>query len=623
MNKLNLVIVESPNKVKTIKKYLGDEYEVIASVGHIMKLKKEGLFSLGIDLEKWEPKYVLDTTKKEIAKTLKNAVKNSNTVYIATDPDREGEAIGDHLVNYLKVKDNYFRIKYNEITKPAILHAIDNPTKLDQSLIEAQKARRMLDRIIGFRLSGLLKNKIYNSPTTPSAGRVQSIALKLIIDREQEIEKFVPEKYSKLTAIFQNQSYQANYINLNNSSDKREWIFEHELKTMQNYFNSAKKELIVSEITKTERKAPQVQPFKQAALYKRSPYNSQITQIIAQKLYEGYGEGGLITYPRTDSTRLSETFVKTGQNYISEKYGQEYILDTIKGFKGDQDAHEAIRPTDVYLTPQRVRDVYPQMSDQEFNLYKLIYQITLQSLIKQPIRINTSYLYQNGKYLFKNSFFKTKFKGYYVVIGEPEEIKDPEYKQGQIIEVEKFNFQNHQTKPAPRYNDGSLIEALDNIKVGRPSTFATTVKIIKDREYVESFENTLKPTEFGKLTLDKLIKSFPKIINESYTAEVEEQLDKIAENLIDKNFVMQNFWDKFTKEFEQARNSMEVSKIQVVELDENCPDDEGVLVERRNKKGQKFIGCKNFPNCTYTRSIPGQNNFKFKKKKTQQNKKAA
>ncbi|VEU75914.1 type I DNA topoisomerase [Mycoplasmopsis columboralis] len=617
MDKNNLVIVESPNKVATIKKYLGDNYDVVASVGHIMKMKTSGQYSLGINLETWEPEYSLDSSKKEVAKKIKEALKTASNVYIATDPDREGEAIGDHLVKYFKLSDNYYRIKYNEITKDAILKAINNPEKLNLPLIEAQKARRMLDRIIGFRLSSLMKNKIYNSPTNPSAGRVQSIALKLVVDREREIESFIPEYYSKLKAILTNGDSDANYINANNPSDKRDWIFKEELSVMQEYFAQAPKEIKVIDISQSERKVSQVQPFKQAVLYRRSPYSAQSTQFIAQKLYEGYGEGGLISYPRTDSTRLSQSFVDAAQSYIASKWGKEFIAEEIKGFSGDQDAHEAIRPTDVTLTPENAKVVYPQMTEQEYRVYKLIYETTLQSLIKQPIRINTSYLYENGDYKFKNNYSKVKFMGYYVVTGVPEDLNDPEYKLNEVLQVKEFIFEDHQTKPTPRYNEGSLIEALDTIKVGRPSTFATTVKIIKDREYVQTIDNTLKPTEFGLIMLDKLITSFPKIINESYTAFVEEQLDEIAENKLEKDLVMQEFWDKFTEEFEHAKQTMETAKIELVELDDPCPEDQGILVERRNKKGQKFVACKNFPACRYTRSIPGQNNFKYKRKTTQ------
>ncbi|UUD36629.1 type I DNA topoisomerase [Mycoplasmopsis citelli] len=616
MEKSNLVIVESPNKVATIKKYLGDNFEVIASVGHILKLKTSGRFSLGINLESWEPEYSLDSSKREVAKKLKAAIKNSATVYIATDPDREGEAIGEHLVRYFKIEDQYFRVKYNEITKDAILKAFEHPEKLNQPLVEAQKARRMLDRIIGFRLSSLMKNKIFNSPTNPSAGRVQSIALKLVVDREREIEAFIPEYYSKLRALFADNVNEATYVNLNNPSEKREWIFNEELETIKKHFETAPKTLNVVEVKYSQRKLAKVEPLKQSVLYKKSPYSAQSTQVALQKLYEGYGDGGLISYPRTDSTRLSATFVSAAQGYILAKYGENYLASEIKGFSGDQDAHEAIRPTDISVTAEKAKALYPQMSDQEVKIYQLIWEITMRSLIKQPVRKVVSYTYENSEYVFKNSFSKVDFDGYYIIDNEPPiSDVDPQYQQGDVIEIKEFVFEEHQTNPAPRYNEGSLIEKLDNIKVGRPSTFASTVKLIKDREYVETFENTLKPTEFGILVLDKLIGSFPKIINESYTASVEEQLDEIAEDKLKKDSVMQDFWDKFTLEFEQAQQSMEASKIEEVILEEPCPEDNGILIERRNKKGQKFIGCKNFPQCRYTRSIPGQNNFKFRSKK--------
>ncbi|WP_036464620.1 type I DNA topoisomerase [Mycoplasmopsis sturni] len=621
-NKKSVVIVESPNKVNTIKKYLGDSYDVVASVGHIWEMQSTGLYRLGIDLEKWEPKYKLAKGKSEVVKKLKESVKGAEKVYIATDPDREGEAIGDHLVQALKL-NNYSRIKYNEITKEAILRAISHPGELDLNLIDAQKSRRMLDRIIGYRLSSLMKEKIKNSPNSPSAGRVQSIALKLVVDRENEIRSFVPEYYSKLSAIFEDQRYFANYFNLENGSEKQDWILPNEVEQLKEYFDKANKELVVTDIKTSERKVSQVQPFKQSALYRKSPYNAKNTQVIAQKLYEGYGEGGLISYPRTDSTRLSQSFIDEAQVFIKNKWGQDYVASEVKGFSGDQDAHEAIRPTDINLDPELARTTYPQMSETEYRVYKLIYEVTLQSLIKQPIRTSTQYTYFNGEYGFKNSFSKVKFLGYYVVTGYTEDLPDPEFVLNQKIKIAEFKFEDHQTKPAPRYTEGALIEALDNIKVGRPSTFATTVNTIKEREYVIVEDGSLKPTNFGEIVLEKLIGSFPTIINESYTAEVEEQLDQIAEDKLNKNKVMEDFWIKFNESFSEAKTTMEATKIEQVTLDEPCPDCGGVLLERRNKKGQKFGGCKNFPNCTFTKSLPNQKSFKFYRKNNQNETKPA
>lgn len=605
-----LVIVESPNKVATIKKYLGDDFQVEASVGHIARMRTSGEHGLGIDIEKWEPLYIIEKEKKEVVKKLKTLAKKAKKVYIATDPDREGEAIGDHLVEYLDVKEKYSRVKYNEITKDAILKAFSNPLLLDENLVNAQKARRMLDRVIGFRLSQLMKQKMTNTPAIPSAGRVQSISLKLVVDRENEIKIFVPENYHKLEAKLID-GVSAYYVNQKNLSNKRDWILPSEKQQIEDFFNKSKKTLLVSKIEISEKKNSAVVPLKQAVLYRKSQYNSSITQSVAQKLYEGYGEGGLITYPRTDSTRLSQTFLDYSQNYIIEKWGKEYIASEIKGIQGDQDAHEAIRPTDISLTPEKAKITYPEMSDYELNVYKLIYFNTLKAIMSVPIRINKTYTFLKNSYTFKSTFSTVKFKGYYIIDNNYEVDKnDPNYKEKQEVKVNEFVFSDHQTKPKPRYSEGSLIEALDNIKVGRPSTFATTVKIIKDREYVTNENQSLVPTEFGTCVLEKLTTSFSNIINESYTAQVEEELDLISENKLTKEAVMQQFWNKFNETLSKAKDTMEKTALTPLVLEEACPDDNAELLVRRNKKGQKFAGCSNFPNCKFTKTIEGQNNKK-------------
>ncbi|RIV16431.1 type I DNA topoisomerase [Mycoplasmopsis gallopavonis] len=613
MNKL--VIVESPNKVATIQKYLGSDYNVVASIGHILKMKTSGQYGLGIDFETWEPEYSLDSSKRNVVKEIKNALKDVEHVYIATDPDREGEAIASHLVKYFKLEKIYSRIKYNEITKDAILKSIEKAGELDYSLIDAQKARRMLDRIIGFRLSNLMRGKLKNAPGTASAGRVQSIALKLVVDRENEILSFVPEKYSKLHAKLANNPILAYYHNAQNDADRKEWIYQNELEIIKKDFANAPKKLLVTDVKTTTRTVAAVLPFKQAVLYRKSQFNSQATQFAAQKLYEGYGDGGLISYPRTDSTRLSQTFVDQAQNFILNKWGQEYVASEIKGFSGDQDAHEAIRPTNVALDPESAKVQYPEMSDVEYKIYKLIYETTLQALIKQPIREVKSYTYQAlEKYNFKNSYSRVKFDGYYVVTGKQVDDLDPDYKTGQEVSVEEFVFEDHETKPAPRYNDGSLIEALDNIKVGRPSTFATTVKIIRERNYVKRVKGQLIPTEFGNIVLKNLIIAFPNIINEDYTAKVETELDQISEAEIKKDVVMLDFWNRFIEEYNLAQDKIEPYTFALHELEEPCPEDQGVLLVRNNKKGQEFVGCKNFPKCKFTRSLTEEEKAKLSNK---------
>ncbi|MCS4537195.1 type I DNA topoisomerase [Mycoplasma sp. CSL7475-4] len=600
MNKL--VIVESPNKVATIKKYLGDEYEVIASVGHITKLstRSSGDIVMGIKINEWEPVYILDSTKKSIVKKLTSAVKKASEVLIATDPDREGEAIGDHLVHFLKCEDKYKRIKYNEITKDAILNAIEKPLKLDEALIDAQKARRMLDRIIGFKLSKLMKQKLSNSPTKPSAGRVQSIALKLIVDREKLIEAFVPRKYHKANAQLSS-DLKADYYNEKNPSGEKDWIYTEEKAEIAKLILAQPQSLIVSDIKQSQKKMPTITPLKQAFLYKKSPFSSQSTQRAAQSLYEGYGDGGLISYPRTDSTRLSQYFIDNAREYILNKYGSEYVAKDIKGFSGDQDAHEAIRPTDISLTPEMAKEKFT-LNNYDYQIYKLIYEHTLQALITPPVRMSKSYTFDKNGVKFRLATSKILFNGYYVVKGEKEEISDPNYELNQVVDVAKFEITDHQTNPPARYSEGSLIEALDNIKVGRPSTFASTVKIVLDRQYAESISGALKPTEFGRIVIDKLIDAFPKIIEENYTARVEEELDLIAQSKTSLKPVMQDFWERFNKVYDEAELNMEHTQISYEYANEICPLDQGDLIIRTNRFGNKFIGCKNFPNCKFAKN---------------------
>lgn len=617
MSKNNLVIVESPNKIKTIQKYLGDDYKVMASVGHIAKLSIKGPMGLGIDLENWEPQFVLDSSKKKIVKELKSAVKDADMVYIATDPDREGEAIGDHLVKFLKCKDGqYSRIRYNEITEDAILRAMQNPGKLDQNLIEAQKARRMLDRIIGFRLSQLIKKKFSNTPSNPSAGRVQSIALKLVVDKEKEIEAFVPRGYHLVEAKLEKDAVASIYMD-SHPGEEKNWVYpDKELEEVKKELEKdPSHEMTVTEVDAKKRTMASMTPFKQAVLYKRSPFSSSTTQASAQRLYEGFGEGGLISYPRTDSTRMSYTFINAGKKYVEKRFGKDYVLNNIKGVAGDQDAHEAIRPTDITLTPEAAKAKY-SLSNIDYQIYKLIYEHTLCCLVKQPVRMIKNYTLQKHSLTFKITCSKVIFPGYYKVKGNNEDTYDPEFEEGQKVKVLNYDITDHETKPPARYTDGSLIEKLDEIKVGRPSTFSSTVKIIINRRYVSKKGGSLHPTEFGKMVIDKLITGFPDIINEGYTAEVEEQLDLIADNKITVQPVMVDFYNRFEKNYEYATQTLEYTAIapEVIE-DRKCPKDNGILMIKHNRRyGTKFIACDNFPKCKYTENYEDPDNPRPKRR---------
>ncbi|MGL4252388.1 MAG: type I DNA topoisomerase [Metamycoplasmataceae bacterium] len=604
-----LVIVESPNKEKTIKKYLGDEYEVLASVGHIVKMTTSGDGRLGIDFENWEPKYAIEPSKKEVVEKLKREAKKADIVYIATDLDREGEAIGDNLVEFLDIKDKYKRIRYNEITKEAVLNAIANPSVIDENLVKAQKSRRMLDRIIGFKLTNLIKTKLSNYPISPTAGRVQSIALKLVVDRENEIRNFVPVQYHTIDAVI-NDEIIANYFNPNNKDIDKSWVLPENIEMI---FNSLKGPLIVDDISTTIKNDASVTPLKQAVLYRKADMSSKAAQSALQRLYEGYGDGGLISYPRTDSTRLSIPFLNSAKAYIKKVFGPEYVSDSIKGIAGDQDAHEAIRPTDISLSPEKASAKF-SLSSSESKIYSLIYYTTMQAIMTVPKREILRYNLVNSGHMFKLSSSKVIFDGYLKLKGYENSKELPKYEKGQVIDVKEYINTPHETKPPARYNDGSLIQKLDEIKVGRPSTFATTINKIIDRQFVEKEGKTLKATEFGEEVIKKLIDGFPNEITEGYTARVEADLDLIAEGKIDYKFTMQQFWNRFNDSYKTAEITLERTILLPKLVGELCPLDGEQLVCKNSRQGEEFIGCINFPECKFTKNTKTKKRFSFLKK---------
>ncbi|AZZ65488.1 type I DNA topoisomerase [Metamycoplasma phocicerebrale] len=610
-----IMIVESPNKVHTIQKIVGDKIKVIASVGHILKLSTTGKNNLGIDFENWEPKMIPDPLKKTIITELKNTTKDASEVLIATDPDREGEAIASNLITTLKLEDKYKRIKYNEITEEAINFAIDNPLSIDDDLVKAQKTRRMLDRIIGFRLSQLMKQKVKNTPTNPSAGRVQSIALKLVCDREKEIEEFNPIIYSKIFADLGNELKASLYLKDSKDFEDNTWLTREKSQIIYEELLKSNYELEVNDIAISQRKEAAYTPFKQSILYKEAKYNSRTVQSSAQKLFET----GLISYPRTDSTRLSQSFIDKAQKYIANNYGQEYIAKEVKGFAGTQDAHEAIRPTSIELTPELAKKEY-KLSEIDFYIYKIIYDKTIMSLMASPVKEIYRFNLINGLHNFRLSFSKIIFNGYYAYSGKTEDLNIPDYKKGQKIKVNNFEKEDKETLPPARYNEGSLIKKLDDIKVGRPSTFASTISVIKQRLFVETKEGSLHPTEFGKVVLDKLLTSFPKTINEEYTAKIETKLDLISEGNEDYKKVMQKFWDSFNERYDDIESTLEITILKSEELDEKCPECGSNLIYRYTKiKKQKFIGCSAFPKCHYIRNLEKTKKRFFKKyKKTEE-----
>lgn len=593
----NLVIVESPSKSKTIGKYLGDDYKVISSKGHIRDLATSGKFGLGVDVENgFTPSYVPIKGKSSIIKELKKDVKDSNLVYLASDPDREGEAIAWHLKDALGIKeDNYKRVRFNEITHDKVLEAMKNPSKIDDNLVKSQETRRILDRIIGFRLSKLLQRKI----GAKSAGRVQSVALKLIVDREREIEAFKPEEYWTITAIFKD--YEAELFKY-----KEEDIELHSKKEADAVLEKLSDKYTVESIEKKEKARKSKFPFITSTLQQESStklgFSAKKTMSIAQKLYEGIDLGdetvGLITYMRTDSIRLSDDFVKPAMKYIEENYGKKYIGYVKKSKKTEnvQDAHEAIRPTSVLREPLKIKQY---LTSDEFKLYSLIYKRTLASLMADASVNQTTIIFDNNNYKFKTVGSILIFDGYLKVYGDYESSEDkilPEIGDKEVAITNNVDCSQHFTKPPARYTEAKLIKTLEELGIGRPSTYATIIDTIKSRGYVELVEKKFKPTEIGIETTDKLQDYFSDLINTDYTKNMEDELDSIAEGGIVWNKVLQDFYDIFEPRVEKAFTDME--KKAPVKTGEMCPECGNPLVIRKGKYGE-FVACSNYPDCKY------------------------
>lgn len=594
-----LVIVESPAKTKTIGKYLGSDYKVVSSKGHIRDLSTTGKYGLGIDIEDhFKPKYITIKGKKKVIDELKKDVKNSDFVYLATDPDREGEAISWHLYDALKLNDNnYDRIVFNEITKNAVIEALKHPRKIDQNLVNSQEARRILDRIIGFRLSKLMQYKTSGT----SAGRVQSVALKLIVDKEREIEKFVKEEYWTIKAIFND--FESELISYNNKKIeiKNEIEVNEILDKLSNTFK-------IENVEKKSKEKATKFPFTTSTLQQESSsklnMNAKKTMMVAQKLYEGIEledeTVGLITYMRTDSTRLSNEFITETKNYIKAKYGENYVGIVKKSKKTEnvQDAHEAIRPTSINRTPESVR---PYLNDDEYKLYRMIYYRALAYLMAPAKTENTTVIFDNNNYQFKTTGQIITFDGYLKVYKDYEDTKEniippfDTYKSN-IVVSNKIIKEQHFTQPPARYTEAKLVKAMEELGIGRPSTYATIMSNIKDRGYVNIIEKKFVPTEIGIEVTDKLQEFFSSIINVEYTALMEEDLDKIA----DGNIIWYNTVDEFYKKFEplleEAFKSMEKEAPQ--ETGENCPECGNPLVIRKGRYG-KFTACSNYPECKY------------------------
>ena len=597
----NLVIVESPSKTKPIEKYLGSGYKVMSSKGHVRDLSTKGKFGFGVDIDNdFKPDYVTMKGKKSVIDELKKEAKSAEHVYLATDPDREGEAISWHLYDCLGLKDNnYERVVFNEITKNAVVDAFKHCRKIDKDLVNSQETRRILDRIIGFRLSKLIQSKTDGS----SAGRVQSVALKLIVDREREIQAFKSEEYWTITGIFD--ELEANLYKYNNDDIKIN--NEEEANTVLNKLDKVFK---VDSIDKKKKQKQSKMPYITSTLQQDASnklgFNSKKTMQIAQKLYEGIELSsetvGLISYMRTDSTRLSNDFISNVYNFIENKYGKNYVGSVKVAKKKDnvQDAHEAIRPTSIERTPESVKSY---LSNDEYKLYRMIYYRALASLMAPAITENTTLILDNNNYKFKATGQIITFDGYLIVYKDYEDTKDKELPliNGNSIESKDILKEQHFTEPPSRYTEAKLIKEMEELGIGRPSTYATTMDIIKKRGYANIVEKKFVPTEIGIEITDKLQEYFSHLINVEYTANMENDLDKIAEGKINYINTLKEFYSEFEPSVKKAFDAM--PKKEAEQTGEMCPNCGSPLVIRKGKYGQ-FTACSNYPKCKYIKNEP-------------------
>lgn len=597
-----LVIVESPHKSKTIEKYLGKDFKVVSSLGHIRDLSTSGKFGFGVDIEdNFKPDYKIIKGKNKLVKDLKKDIKDADFVYLATDPDREGEAISWHLYETLGLKeDNYDRIVFNEITKNAVLSSFDKARKIDDNLVKSQETRRILDRIIGFRLSKLMQSKTGGK----SAGRVQSVALKLIVDREREIEAFISEEYFEIDAYFNDFEAKLDTYNHKKIEIKKETEAKEILSKLSNAFK-------IESVDKKEKAKKSKYPFITSTLQQEAStklgFTSKKTMMIAQKLYEGIAlkdeTVGLISYMRTDSVRLSDEFIKDTYSFIKDTYGSEYVgyVKTSKKTDNVQDAHEAIRPTSIRRVPENIKEY---LTNDEYKLYRLIYYRALASLMKDAKVEATTVILDNNNYQFKTTGQVQIFDGYLKVYGDYEDSEEkilPDFSnyKSNVIAANNIEYTSHTTKPPARYTESKLIKEMEELGIGRPSTYAKTIDTIEERGYVKVLEKKFVPTEIGIETTDKLQEFFKDIINVEYTKNMEDDLDKIADGNLEWNKLLDLFYKEFEPKVQVAFKDME--KKAPEETGESCPNCNSPLVIKQSRYG-KFVACSNYPTCKYIKS---------------------
>ncbi len=609
----NLVIVESPAKAKTIKQYLGKSYNVVASMGHVRDLPKS---QLGIDVEgDFEPKYITIRGKGDLLSKLKKDAKAANKVYLATDPDREGEAISWHLAQLLDIDEkSKCRITFNEITKNAVTQAIKEPRTIDMDLVNSQQARRVLDRIVGYKISPILWRKVKKGL---SAGRVQSVATRIIVDREREIEGFIPEEFWTVGALLKNNDgaqFEATLISKNGKKIKP----SQETEVTKISQELKKETFIVKDIKTGEKKRYPSPPFTTSTLQQEASrklnYTVKKTMVAAQKLYEGvqlqgHGTIGLITYMSTDSLRISADALSDVRNFIGEKYGATLLPDKANVYKtknSAQDAHEAIRPTYVSITPAEVKD---QLPSDMYKTYKLIWERFVASQMKPAIYETATVDIQAGEYGFRESGSKLVFKGYMSVYveGKDEESTEkdnilPPLAQGEKLTLIDLKNEQHFTQPPLRYTEATLIKALEEKGIGRPSTYAPTITTITARGYVSRDKKQLYPTELGTVVTDIMIEHFPDVAGTEFTAEMEERLDKIESGDIDWVKILSDFYGPFAESIKKADGVIGKVKIADEESDVLCDKCGRKMVYKMGRFG-KFLACPGFPECRNAKPI--------------------
>ena len=667
----NLVIVESPAKANTIGKFLGKDYKIIASVGHVRDLPKS---QIGVDVDKnFEPKYITIRGKGDVINKLKKEAKSANKIYLATDPDREGEAISWHLANLLNIDEkDKCRITFNEITKNAVKNAIKAPRQIDMNLVDAQQARRILDRIVGYKISPLLWRKIRKGL---SAGRVQSVATRVICDREEEIEKFEPEEYWTISAKLakvKTQPFEARFFGT--GEEKIELKDEKQVKVILKELTG--KKYTVRKVKKSEKKKAPAPPFITSTLQqeaaRRLGYPTKKTMIIAQQLYEGievkgHGAVGLVTYIRTDSMRISTEAQEEAKAFIGSKYGEKYLPEETRVFKNksaSQDAHEAIRPTYVTMEPDEIKE---SLSNDQYKLYKLIWGRFVASQMASAVYDTVSADIEAGKYLFKANGSKIKFAGFMAVYieGRDDETEDgdvtiPELNEGEQLDLKKLEEKQHFTQPPLRFTEATLVRILEEKGIGRPSTYAPIITTILARGYVEREKKFLFPTELGRIVNDLMKNHFKDIVDVQFTALMEKKLDDVEEGSKKWVEIMKEFYMTFIEALKQAEDLIghidipdEVTDILcekcgrnmvikngrfgkflacpgfpecrnarpiLEEVGVNCPKCGGKVLYKKTRKGKRYLGCENNPDCGFMtwdmpakESCPKCGNFLVKK----------